>query len=169
LVFLLIGAVFPLDNSFTALISPDSNLFGRVEYWLADDLDPAGLVFKWIPVFFASFIVSKSLLLFYKTDAHVLHKILCGFEARVVWLLFLFTAIGFWGRYLNAFSMRFGLWAIIFGSIPIFLLRSTNAKFIFVFFSVVLYLATVTNLYINKVPADFEYIYRYVFFPASAF
>ena len=164
----IIALSFPFDNSFVALLSQDNIFFGKVEYWLNDNLEPAGLVYKWVPLFIVTAVVSKSLRLMYRNNTPVLHASIVGFEARVVWLLIFFTVIGFWGRYLNAFSMRFGLWAIIFCSIPLFLFRGALPKLMFVCLSIVLYLATVVNLFINKSSVEFEYIYRYVFFPASA-
>ncbi|WP_145929334.1 EpsG family protein [Chromobacterium vaccinii] len=164
-ILMMLTYLFPINNNFVSLFSSNDLLFSKVEYWLNDDLEPGSLVFKWMPLFICSVLLTKFTATIFNVKYQTVENEITGFEARIFWLLIYFTIIGFWGRYLNVFSLRFGLWAVIFSAAPIFILRKNLPRTLFSILCILLYIATAINLALNKSPSDFEYIYRYVFFP----
>lgn len=168
IIFLLITYIFPLDNSFVSLFSQGDYLYGKFEYWLNDDIEAGGIVFKWLPVFTVSLLLLFLFNKFKKFNGKIFNEFISNFEARSIFLLFYFTIIGFWGRYLNAFSLRFGLWAVIFGLSAIFIFKENFARYFYLSLFSISGLAFIYSIGTRN-SDDFLYIYRYVFLPILYF
>jgi hypothetical protein len=158
---------FPIDQSFVSLFTTGDYLFSKVEYWINDDLKEAGMVYKWVPTVIATFLIVKLSALCLRRNEVFFKVELSGYAARYTWLLCLFTVIGYWGRYLNAFPMRFGLWAILFSNIPIFFINSNFSKIVYVVGIFFVYIIALMMLH-GQNSDSFEYIYRFVFFPLAS-